>query len=292
VTHTVVPGDTLGGLAYRYSLTVRDLMEMNGLTGTNIRLGQKIKVSKAAGAPAPVSPAPVSPAAALSAAAPSPAPAAFRPVPAPAAPAATVSVPPATVPAATATVPASPAEFHTVAAGDTLVGLAYTYRLKVIDLMEMNGLTSTSLRPGQKLRVRKAAEAAAPAAPPPAPVSPAPFRPVSPPAAAPAPAAPAGIHTVVAGDTLGGLAYRYGLKVGDLMEMNGLSGASLRPGQKLIVNRSALPPGTPGSETIRVAEGDTLYSLARKYNLSVDQLKKMNNLAGDSLRSGQILKVR
>jgi LysM repeat protein len=97
---------------------------------------------------------------------------------------------------------------------------------------------------------------------------------------------------VVAGDTLVGLAYRYNLTVNDLMEMNSLTSTNLRLGQKLRVNRAALPPGAPGSNSIKVAEGDTLYSLSRKHNLSVDQLKQLNNLTGDILRSGQVLKIR
>jgi len=267
VTHVVVAGDTLGGVARKYRTSVQELIRLNNLKSDHLRLGQNLKL-KDGPAPAPAPP-------------PSPAPAAVKAPPSPAAPS-----------------PAGPAEFYTVVAGDTLGGVAYRHGLAANALMEMNGLTSTSLRLGQKLRVNRAAAASTAPSVPPSQPSPAVARPIfapspaSPPVTAPPSAASGEFYTVVAGDTLGGLAYRYGLTVSDLMEMNSLTSSNLRLGQKVKVKKPAPAPGTPGSGSIRVAEGDTLYSLARKHNLSVEQLKKLNDLTGDSLRTGQILKIK
>jgi LysM repeat protein len=41
-----------------------------------------------------------------------------------------------------------------------------------------------------------------------------------------------------------------------------------------------------------VVKGDTLYSLSKKFNISVSDLKKKNNLNSDSLSVGQKLRVR
>ena len=41
-----------------------------------------------------------------------------------------------------------------------------------------------------------------------------------------------------------------------------------------------------------VKAGDTLYSIAREYNISVDELKRLNNLSGNTLKIGQILIVK
>jgi len=44
-------------------------------------------------------------------------------------------------------------------------------------------------------------------------------------------------------------------------------------------------------DTYVVKSGDTLYGIARKYNLSVDELKKLNNLSSNNLSVGQVLKL-
>lgn len=47
-----------------------------------------------------------------------------------------------------------------------------------------------------------------------------------------------------------------------------------------------------GAGSYKVEQGDTLYSISRKYNLSVDELKKLNGLTDNALSIGQILKVK
>ena len=42
----------------------------------------------------------------------------------------------------------------------------------------------------------------------------------------------------------------------------------------------------------KVRKGDTLYSISKKYDVSVDQLKKMNALASNDLRIGEKLRVK
>ena len=56
-------------------------------------------------------------------------------------------------------------------------------------------------------------------------------------------------------------------------------------GQKLII---------PSEEenTYVVKSGDTLYSIARKFNISVDKIKELNNLLNNIISVGQLLIVR
>lgn len=113
---------------------------------------------------------------------------------------------------------------HTVARGDTLFAIARKYSTTVSNLVAVNRLSSASMiHPGQKLTVSGSAT------PAPAPAAPAP--------AAPAPAAPAataGAHTVRAGDTLFGIAKKYGVSVATLLSANGLgNGSIIYPGQSL-----------------------------------------------------------
>jgi LysM repeat protein len=51
--------------------------------------------------------------------------------------------------------------------------------------------------------------------------------------------------------------------------------------------------GTPAAAGFYiVSEGDTLFSIAKKHNLSVQQLKALNNLDSDSISLGQSVKVK
>ncbi len=49
---------------------------------------------------------------------------------------------------------------------------------------------------------------------------------------------------------------------------------------------------TSGREYHEVGEGDTLYNLSRRYSISIDQLKKINQLESDTIRKGQVIRVR
>ncbi len=109
------------------------------------------------------------------------------------------------------------------------------------------------------------------------------------------------VHTVVSGETLSTLARRYGVEVEELARGNGLSArrATLRVGQKLRVEpkRRDLPApsgneGVAGRKAHVVAAGDTLWSIARAYGVSVADLERWNRLPRRSpLRIGQRLAV-
>lgn len=60
-------------------------------------------------------------------------------------------------------------------------------------------------------------------------------------------------------------------------------------GYKAIVKVSEIPLD---SKSYRVTQGDTLYSISRKFNLSVDQLIEMNSLSSNAISIGQILKIK
>ena len=102
--------------------------------------------------------------------------------------------------------------------------------------------------------------------------------------------APAGsnYYTVKSGDSLWSISRKFGITVDELKSANNLSSNLLSVGQNLII------PGkeaqATGDEYV-VKKGDTLYSIARKYNTSVDNLKSINNITTDSLAIGQIIKL-
>ncbi len=260
-TYTVVRGDSLSGIASRFGTTTRNLMSLNGITNANlIRVGQVIRLSAD---PAPVAPAPAAPAPAPEAA------------PAPAPEAAPATAAPTT---------------YTVVARDTLSGIASRFGTTTRNLMSLNGITNANrIRVGQVLTI--VGSAAAPAAPAPATPAPAP--------AAPAPTATGTTsYTVVARDTLSGIASRFGTTTRNLMSLNGITNANrIRVGQVLTIVGSAAAPAAPASttapaNTYTVVARDTLSGIASRFGTTTRKLMALNGIANANiLRVGQVLKL-
>ena len=130
-------------------------------------------------------------------------------------------------------------------------------------------------------------------------------------------------HKVQAGETLYSIARRYNVDVADLSRTNNLRGNNIRSGQVLHVSASSNQQAAnrhvdnkPNSRNERgnernnragnerngrngrqqtvshtVRSGDTLQSIARRYNTSVADIKRSNNLGNSVLRPGQKLRV-
>jgi membrane-bound lytic murein transglycosylase D len=110
------------------------------------------------------------------------------------------------------------------------------------------------------------------------------------------------VYTVKSGDVLGTIAERNGTTVTKLKTWNNLRTNSIKVGQKLIIYKNQAgfnatlaqnshePNTTP--ESYIVQPGDTLWLISKKLNgISVDQLKKLNNLRSDQIKPGQKLKI-
>lgn len=98
-----------------------------------------------------------------------------------------------------------------------------------------------------------------------------------------------GTYIVKSGDTLWSIARKFNTTVDKLKQLNNLTSNSLTINQVL-----KLPTGNTVDDTTTymVKSGDTLYSIANKFNLSVNELKSINNLTTNLLSVGQVLKVK
>jgi membrane-bound lytic murein transglycosylase D len=193
-----------------------------------------------------------------------------------------------------------PSTKHHVRRGETLSAIARRYDVEMNEIRQANGMRGSTIHPGETLVIPTAptgatatlAEVAAPreeiAAQLPERQAPVAEKPKS------------RVHVVKKGDTLYGVARRYGVTIPALAAANGMTSKShLTAGDRLeIPGRAGSSPGksADSAETTRltyqVRRGDTLSEIADKFNVSVTQLKSWNKLRqASSLRTGQRLVV-
>jgi LysM repeat protein len=135
-------------------------------------------------------------------------------------------------------------------------------------------------------------------APAPTPIPPIPPTPVPwptpvptycPPVVPPAPPHPAPVsHIVQTGDTLYSIARRYGTTVEAIMAANGLVTYSIRIGEVLWIPAGIVLPG-PTAHIVQ--PGETLFSIARKYNTTVWAIMSMNNLKTTTIFAYSVLYI-
>ncbi len=103
------------------------------------------------------------------------------------------------------------------------------------------------------------------------------------------------VHEVRSGDTIGALARRYGSSSRAIMNANGIRDPRrLRIGRKLVIPRDpsggrVVTAAANGRYVVR--RGDTLFSIARRYGLTVETLRRVNNLSGSLIRPGDVLQL-
>lgn len=154
---------------------------------------------------------------------------------------------------------------YTVKKGDSLWSIAKKYNTTVEQLKAANNLTSNLLNIGQVLKIPQTE----------VPVEPGDYT----------------VYTVVSGDNLYNIARRYNLDVKDIVDYNNLSTTNLSIGQRLLIPTKTVPTPSEGYQTYIVKKGDNLYSIANKYNTTVDEIKSLNNLTSNILSINQKLLI-
>ena len=101
------------------------------------------------------------------------------------------------------------------------------------------------------------------------------------------------VYTVKKGDSLWSISQKYNISVKELIELNNLNNLTLQINQKLKVPKTIIiEPEENDTEIYIVEKNDTLWSISRKFNISVNELKELNNLTSNLLSIGQELKIK
>lgn len=150
--------------------------------------------------------------------------------------------------------------YYIVKKGDSLWSIARANNLSVDELKSLNNLTSNVLSIGQRLLISNNSSL------------------------------PSNIYVVKKGDTLWSIANNFNVSVNDLKNANNKFSNSLSIGEQLII------PGNSSNENVStniytVKSGDNLYSIAKRYNVSVNEIKSLNNLTSNILSIGQKLRI-
>ena len=147
---------------------------------------------------------------------------------------------------------------YTVKKGDTLYGIANKYNTTVDNLKKQNNLTSNTLSIGQILKI--------------------------------IPTKLESTYTIQKGDTLYSIASKFNTTVDNLKELNNIVSNILTIGTTIKVPSGKITENIiEDNKEYIVRVGDTLYSIAREFNTTIDELKKLNNKSNNTVSIGEKL---
>ena len=227
-TYTVKSGDTLYGISNQFGVSVMDLARAN-----NLSLTDTLSVGKTL-----------------------------------------------TIPSSSGTNPNN-MFIYTVKKGDSIYSIAKKYDTTVDEIIKINNLKTNALSIGQQLKLpenyTKEDEMILPNY-------------IN--------------YTVKKGDNLYSIAKLYNTTPDIIIKDNSLSNNNLSIGQNLKIRvtkdseiieecfgEDYIPPTTEETRLYTVKKGDSLYTIARNYNTTIDKIKNLNNLTSNNLSIGQILKI-
>lgn len=150
-------------------------------------------------------------------------------------------------------------DYYIVEKGDTLYSISRRFNIPVDEIKRLNNLTSNILTIGQKLYFTENNSNET-------------------------------IYIVETNDTLYSISRKFNISVEEIKKLNNLDSNNIYKGQELIIIEKEEPINND-YDTYEVVKGDSLWSIANKYNIKVNDLIELNNLSDLNIKIGQILLV-
>lgn len=193
---------------------------------------------------------------------------------------------------------------HIVKKGESLYTIARLYNTSVAELKKINDLPKGKLHAGQEIKVNSQTD---------------PVANKNEVAKAEVPqkaiVGKTGTHKVVSGESLYSISKSYDIPVDELMRINNLSNRKIRVGQELKLNQSGddskskrqiaerqenkadkkvnntRPEAAEKVITHKIKKGESLATIAKNNNTTVEELERINNIPNGKIRAGQELKI-
>lgn len=153
-------------------------------------------------------------------------------------------------------------QIYIVKRGDTLSGIARSFNTTVQELVNLNNIQNPNLiYVGEQLRVRRVEGTSIGTG-----------------------NIGESIYTVKRGDTLSEIAIRFNTTVQTIVNINGIKNPNLiYPGEQIKINRQEDIENATSSTIYTVKRGDTLSEIARRYNISVEEIAQLNEIRNINL---------
>lgn len=181
-------------------------------------------------------------------------------------------------------------KYHTVRRGESLGKIAEKYNVSMTDVKKWNRLRSSNVNLGAKLKIlyddtnvvaSKAKQ-----------IEETVVADITPKETKATPEKAITEHTVQQGETLIAIAKKYHLYVSDLKKWNNNESGLVNAGDVLKLKATAITKEAVATvDTYTVKKGDNIGSIAKENNVTIEDIKKWNNISGNNIKAGEKLKI-
>ena len=283
--YTVQRGDSVWGIANKYGISMNNLISWNNIKNNFIYPGQRLVVKKGTSGSTTTNETPSKPTQ-------------------------NNNKPSGNTTSSSAT------QYYTVQSGDSVWGISNKYSISMSSLVSWNNIKNNFIYPGQRLVVKKGTSGSTTTNNTPSKPAQNTNKPSTNKPANTNNSSGKTYYTVQSGDSVWGISNKYGISMNTLVSWNNIKNNFIYPGQRLVVkngsasttnnkpaqNTTAAKPsnntntsntGNSGqNQYYTIQSGDSVWAVANKYKISMDQFRQWNNIKNDFIYPGQKVIVK